>query len=124
MTSLKEFTKYILDENPIREAGLNDLALLKKLYDRRQKIAQGECLKDFKYFASFGGNNLEGFRVHPLKVVLLATDLQKIKNILLREPFNGRYCAIYDIKDLKEDIKRWRVTPFVLDELLPLRERK
>ena len=122
-----ETTKGLLEciyNNPIKGAKVKDLPLVAKLYYRQQDIINDDLPKGYKFFVTFCGNNLKGFRVKPLQTALLAKDLQELKELLAKEPFNNGYCAIYAIDELKEMIIDWKIAPFILDELLSLRSEK
>jgi len=122
-----EATKKLLEcifNNPIRNAKVKDLPLVARLYYRQQDITNGILPEGYKFFATFGGNNLKGFRVKPLQTALLAKDLQGLKELLAKKPFSNKYCAIYGIDELKEMIIDWKIAPFILDELLSLRSEK
>jgi len=98
--------------------------LVAMLYQRQQDIINDDLPEGYKFFATFGGNNLKGFRVKPLQTALLGKDLQKLKELLSKEPFNNKYCAIYSIDELKKMIIDWKIAPFMLEELLSLRSEK
>lgn len=74
------------------------------------------------YFATFGSDQLPGFKVDPLKTaVYIPDEPEHILRLALREPpFNNGYCTTYPMHQFEEMQRKHNTQLLTLDELMKL----
>ena len=71
-----------------------------------------------KVFATFGGEQLEGFDVNPMKVALVAMDEVSLRARLRQPPFDNNYCTTYPIRKLAGMKSKYDMVKYTMAELL------
>lgn len=72
------------------------------------------------HFATFGGSQLEGFKVgNPMKVAVMKEGLtdDELRAELRKPPFNNEYCTTYPLERFEAMSKNYGVAMYDLDEL-------
>lgn len=79
-----------------------------------------------KYFATFGGGQLEGFKVNSMKVMVYIPDVSEyvLRAAMQEEPINNKYCTTYPIDRAAEMERLYSMYLITYDDLMKLNTLK